>query len=135
MFQRPNPVSRQDPMANGHPGKFGNLISGEEAQAWGSFSGHNEGAAKRQVHRGEGAPRALCGETRTPRDHRARGSHESGSRSQGFIFQQSIGGLPISPSNFQREEVSASFGSGWMYCASRRCWESYWNYRRWGTTK
>jgi hypothetical protein len=46
-----------------------------------------------------------------------------------------IGDMPVSPSNFQGEEASASFGSGWMYCASRRRWESDWKYRRRGTTK
>jgi hypothetical protein len=40
----------------------------------------------------------------------------------------------VSPSNSQREqEASASFGSSWMYCASRRRWESYWEHSRWGT--
>jgi hypothetical protein len=37
-----------------------------------------------------------------------------------------------SPKQFQREEASASFGSGWMYCASRRCWESYWKLSQMG---
>jgi hypothetical protein len=52
-----------------------------------------------------------------------------------FLFSDPIGDIPVSPSNFQREEAGASFGSGWTYCASRRCWESCWNYRRRGTTK
>jgi hypothetical protein len=42
------------------------------------------------VRRGEGAPRALCGETRTPRpqttEHEA---HESGSQLEGLPIQQS----------------------------------------------
>jgi hypothetical protein len=40
------------------------------------------------VHRGEGAPRALCGETRTPRPQSTR-QHESGSQLEGFLFSKS----------------------------------------------
>jgi hypothetical protein len=69
-------------------------ISGEEAQARARvFLGitHNEQRGRHQVHRGEGAPRALCGKSRTPRpqsahEHGAREADESGcSCSRGLL--------------------------------------------------
>jgi hypothetical protein len=54
-------------------------ISGEEARPGPDFSGHNEGAAKCTGPRARPEP---CAAKPEPPDHRARGSHESGSRSQ-----------------------------------------------------
>jgi hypothetical protein len=71
----------------------------------------------------------------------AQSKHErqtKAARSRGFLSaihnRRSCRRFPRATSNARRP-ARASFGSGWMYCASRRRWESYWNYRRWGTTK
>jgi hypothetical protein len=65
-------------------------ISGEEAQARSRFSGLNEGATKCTGARARPEP---CAAKPEPPDHRARGSHESGSQSRFPIPAKATGGL------------------------------------------
>jgi hypothetical protein len=115
--------SRQDPMAT--PGNFG---GGSTDPGQGFLRTTDNGQrGRRQAFRGGGAPRTLCGKSRTP-GHKAQSTRGRQERLavEVFLFgnPNPIGDIPVSPNNFQREETGALFGSGWAYCASRRCWES-----------
>jgi hypothetical protein len=107
--------ARQESMAT--PGNFGG-----KAQARTSFFLGITRAPPSAPGR-ERAQSPLCGETRTPRPQSTR-QHESGSQLEGFLFSKAIGHYAGLDSNFQREDVGAVSGSGWVYRASRRYWNS-----------